>query len=111
MANMDFSRIKKPPQGKTIAEIFAQKDELVGKKVMFAGLVVKATFGILGKNWIHVQDGSGATGTNDITVTTQASNKPGQSVVVEGILSKDKDIGAGYKYSVLIENANVTMTK
>jgi hypothetical protein len=111
LANMDFSGIKKPPQGKTIAEIFVQKDELAGKKVVFAGLVVKATFGILGKNWLHIQDGTGATGTNDITVTTQATCKPGQSVVVEGILSKDKDIGAGYKYTVLIENANVTVTK
>jgi len=111
LANMDFSGIKKPPQGKTVAELFAQKDELVGKKVMFAGKVVKATFKILGKNWLHIQDGTGASGTNDVTITTDATNKPGESVVVEGILSKDKDIGAGYKYTVLIENANVTLVK
>lgn len=111
MATMDFSGIKKVSGGKTVAEIFAQKDDLVGKQVIIAAKVVKATYGILGKNWIHIQDGTGSTGTNDLTVTTDAMNKPGQTVLIEGQLSKDKDIGAGYKYSVLIENAKVTLEK
>ncbi len=111
LANMDFSEIKKPPQAKTISEIYAQKDELAGKRVVIAARVVKATYGVLGKNWIHVQDGTGASGTNDLAVTTDAMNKPGQTVIVNGILSKDKDIGAGYKYSVIIENATVTIDK
>jgi len=111
MANMDFSGIRKPLQGKTVAEIFAEKDALAGKKVALAAKVVKASYGILGKNWLHVQDGTGLTGANDLTVTTDANSQPGQTVLIEGLLSKDKDIGAGYKYTVLIENAKVTAAK
>jgi hypothetical protein len=111
MARMDFSGIKKPLQGKTVADIFAEKDTLAGKNVTIAAKVVKVTYGILGKNWMHVQDGTGAAGTNDLTVTTDAESKLGQTVLVSGLLSKDKDIGAGYKYSVIIENAEVTLEK
>jgi hypothetical protein len=111
MAKMDFTGIKKPLQGKTVAEIFAEKDNLVGKKVTIAAKVVKVSYGIMGKNWMHVQDGTGAAGTNDLTVTTDADGKPGQMVLISGLLSKDKDIGAGYKYSVIIENASVTIEK
>ncbi|MDD5672754.1 MAG: hypothetical protein PHC61_01200 [Chitinivibrionales bacterium] len=111
MAKMDFSVIKRPPKGMTIAEIFAQKDNLAGKNVILAAKVVKASYGILGKNWLHVQDGSGAIGTNDLTVTTDTKSLSGQTVIIEGLLAKDKDIGAGYKYSVIIENAKVTLQK
>jgi hypothetical protein len=111
LAKMDFSGIKKPLQGKTVAEIFAEKDNLAGKKVTLAAKVVKINYNIMGKNWVHVQDGTGAAGTNDLTVTTDADAKAGQTVLISGLLSKDKDIGAGYKYSVIIENASVTVEK
>jgi hypothetical protein len=111
MAKMDFSQIKKPVMGKTIAEIYAEKDNLAGKKVVCAAKVVKSFYGIMGKNWLHLQDGTGADGTNDLTVTTDATIAVGKTVLVEGILEKDRDIGAGYKYSVIIENANVTAEK
>jgi len=111
MAKMDFSKIKKPVMGKTIAEIYAEKDNLAGKKVVCAAKVVKSFYGIMGKNWLHVQDGTGAGGTNDLTVTTDAAIAVGKTVLVEGVLEKDRDIGAGYKYAVIIENANVTAEK
>jgi hypothetical protein len=111
MAKMDFSGIRKPLQGKTVAEIFAEKDNLAGKKVTLAAKVVKVSYGIMGKNWMHVQDGTGTAGMNDLTVTTNADGKPGQTVLVSGLLSKDKDIGAGYKYPVIIEDASVTIEK
>jgi hypothetical protein len=111
MAKMDFTGIKKPLLGKTVAEIFAEKDNLVGKKVLIAAKVVKVSYGIMGKNWMHVQDGTGTVGANDLTVTTDGDCKPGQTVLISGLLSKDKDIGAGYKYSVIIENASVTIEK
>jgi hypothetical protein len=111
MAKMDFSQIKKPVMGKTIAEIYAEKDDLAGKKVVCAAKVVKSFYGIMGKNWLHVQDGTGASGTNDLTVTTDAAVAVGKTVLVTGGLEKDRDIGAGYKYSVIIENATVTVEK
>ena len=52
-----------------------------------------------------MQDGTGAAGTNDLTVTTDATTTVGAVVTVRGVLALDKDVGAGYKYDVLVENA------
>jgi len=109
--SVDFSGIKKPLQGKTIAEIYSEMNSLAGKNVILRAKVVKATYGVLGKTWLHVQDGTGATGENDLTVTTDATVKVGETVLVDGRLTKDKDVGAGYKYRLIVENAKVTVEK
>jgi hypothetical protein len=61
----------------------------------------------MGKNWIHLQDGSGADGSNDLTVTTMDMTKQGDTIVVSGVVVTDKDFGYGYKYPVMIEDAAV----
>jgi hypothetical protein len=60
------------PDARTVAEVVAGKATLKGKPVLVHGQVVKVSSGILGKNWLHLQDGSGtaSAGTNDILVTT-----------------------------------------
>jgi hypothetical protein len=62
----------------------------------------------MGKNWLHVRDGSGAEGTNDLTVTT-AAHLPsvGDTVLVTGQVSLNKDFGMGYAYDVIVEDAEV----
>lgn len=96
--------------GVTVAELFAKKTDLNGKLVKFRGRVVKANSGILGKNWLHIQDGTGEKGTNDITVTSPTGIAAvGSTVVIQGTLALDKDFGAGYVYSVIVENATVTV--
>ena len=94
--------------GVTVAGLFADKANLVGKPVVVRGKVVKFNPSIMGRNWLHLQDGTGAAGTNDITVTTQAAANVGDIVVVRGTLIADKDFGAGYKYDLLIEDAAIT---
>ncbi|MBN2109020.1 MAG: DNA-binding protein [Deltaproteobacteria bacterium] len=106
-AGIDFAGIKKPAGGKTIAEIFMEKKALAGKSIALRGKVVKFSPDIMGKNWVHVQDGTGAAGTNDLTVTTLNTAKAGDSVLVEGLVAVDKDFGYGYKYDVLIDNATL----
>ena len=91
-----------------VADIFAKKAELSGKIITVHGKVVKVNLGIMGANWLHVQDGSGEAGTNDITVTTRGEAKVDDKVIITGTLSTDKDFGSGYKYAVIIENAVVT---
>ena len=108
---MDFSGIAKPKDGKTIAEIYKGKAQLTGKKVVLRGKVVKFTGGVMGKNWLHVKDGTGAQGTNDLTVTTKAAAKIGDTVLVRGTLATDKDYGYGYKYPAIIEDAEVTVER
>ncbi len=92
---------------KTVAEVFAEKGSLAGKSIKVRGKVVKFSPEIMGKNWIHVQDGSGSEGSNDLTITTSGVAKQGDTVLVSGVVVADKDFGYGYKYSVMIEDAAV----
>ena len=110
-AKMDFSKIAKANGGKTIAEIYAQKTQLAGKKTAVRGKVVKYNGGIMGKNWIHLKDGTGSEGSNDLTVTTKTDAKLGDTVLARGTVVTDKDYGYGYKYPVIIEDAEVTVEK
>lgn len=107
--NMDLSGIKKASGGYTVAEIIAGKTKLKGKEVKVRGRVVKYNANIMSKNWLHIQDGSGAPGSNDLTLTTSSTAKVGDTVLVTGVLATDKDFGAGYKYDLIIENAKVTV--
>ena len=108
---VDLSGIAKADGGKTIAEVFAEKDQLAGQPVVFRGKVVKTNPNIMGKNWLHVRDGSGAEGTNDLTVTTAAGTIPsvGDTVVVKGTVALNKDFGMGYQYDIIVEDAEVTV--
>ena len=73
--------------------------------------MVKFNQQIMGKNWLHIRDGSGEADakTNDLTVTTGVTAKVGDTVLVTGKLVLDKDFGYGYKYAVIIEDAKVTV--
>lgn len=106
---VDLSDIAVADGGVTIEEVFTKKADLAGKQVAIRGKVVKFTPEIMGKNWIHVQDGTGAAGSNDLTVTTSATAKTGDTVIVKGPLVIDKDFGYGYTYDVIIEDAEVTI--
>ncbi len=107
---VDLSGIAKADGGLTVAEVFAGKDQLAGQPVVVRGKVVKSNPGIMGKNWLHVRDGSGAEGTNDLTVTTAgAMPNVGDTVVVKGVLALNKDFGMGYQYDVIVEDAEVTV--
>ena len=110
-AEVDLTGIAKAEGGKTVAEVFAEKDALAGKPVTFRGKVVKTNPDIMGKNWLHVRDGSGAEGTNDLTITTAPGTMPnvGDTVLVTGNVSLNKDFGMGYAYDVLVEDAQVTV--
>jgi len=108
-SEINFSGISKPEGGKTVNEIYLQKDSLAGKQVLLRGKVVKFSPNIMGKNWMHIQDGTGEKGTNDITITTAIAAKVGDTVLVKGVLTTNKDFGLGYKYDVILEDAQVTL--
>jgi hypothetical protein len=101
--------IEPPAGGTTIARVWADRKALAGKTVTVRGKVVKFNGGILDRNWIHLQDGSGkaADGTNDLLVTSDAVAKVGDIVTVTGTVAVDKDFTAGYAYKVLIEKAKM----
>jgi hypothetical protein len=97
------------PSGRTVAELCAQRTELAGKTVRIHATVVKATPGVLGHTYLHLRDGSGdpAAGTHDVAATTDATPVVGDIVVVEGVVALDRDIGSGYKFPILVENATL----
>ena len=98
------------PGGFTVARLLEEASELKGKPVRFRGRVVKASRGILGKNWLHIQDGTGSPGANDITVTSVAGYAPvGSLIIIEGTLNTDRDFGAGYTYDVIVEDSEITL--
>jgi hypothetical protein len=93
----------------TVAEIHQQRAKLDGKKVVVKGKVTKVAAGIMGKNWVHLQDGSGdaGKGTHDLTMTTQDLPAAGDLVTATGTVRKNKDFGGGYKYEVIIEDSTL----
>lgn len=109
VADVDLSGIEKAADGVTVAELFATKEQLAGQPVTLRGKVVKVNAGIMGTNWLHVRDGSGEEGANNITVTTGQMADVGDLVLVTGVLTVDKDFGMGYQYDAIIENAEITV--
>jgi hypothetical protein len=95
------------PEGRTVAEVVSGKAQLKDRTIVVRGQVVKVTAGILGKNWVHLQDGSGsaADGSNDLLVTTQDRPAVGEIVSARGTVRTDVDLGSGYRYAVLVDGA------
>ncbi|MHB1428465.1 MAG: hypothetical protein ACYC5U_10050 [Rhodocyclaceae bacterium] len=96
------------PNAKTVAEINTQAAELKDKTVLVRGKVVKYNAGIMGRNWVHLRDGSGsaASKTNDLLITSMNAVKVGDVVTAKGIVRTDKDFGSGYVYKVIVEEAS-----
>lgn len=93
----------------TVEELFTKAEALNGKKVQLRGKVVKFSAGIMGRNWLHLQDGSGnpMNNTHDLVVTTQQTVAKDEIVIVEGTLAANKDFGAGYSYTAIVEDAQI----
>ncbi|HEX4944436.1 MAG TPA: nucleotide-binding protein [Usitatibacteraceae bacterium] len=109
VASVPVAKVAKAtgPDAKTVAEVVKGKASLKGKPVLVRAQVVKVSSGILGKNWLHLQDGSGsaADSTNDIIVTTTDKAAVGDIVNAKGTVRTDVNVGSGYAYAVLIEDA------
>ncbi|MCK9454472.1 MAG: hypothetical protein M0Q20_04895, partial [Sulfurimonas sp.] len=101
--------VAKNRDGYTIEELYAKKDALKDKNVKINAQVVKVSKNIMGKDWIHLQDGSGSAGTNDIIATAVNSTvQVGDTVTTNGVVKTNVDLGYGYNFSVLIEEAKFT---
>jgi hypothetical protein len=97
------------PNAYTIAEIYKNISRLDKKEVVVRGKVMKVSAQIMGKNWLHIQDGTGDVkkGTEDLVVTTQDRPAVGDIITVSGTIAKDKDFGSGYKYKAIMEDAHI----
>lgn len=97
------------PGARTVAEIVTKSAELKDKTILVRGQVVKYSEAVMGKNWVHLRDGTGSAtdNSNDVLVTTRDAAKVGDVVVAKGVVRTDKDFGSGYSYKVLVEDASL----
>ncbi|NNK94442.1 MAG: DNA-binding protein [Desulfobacterales bacterium] len=93
----------------TVGDLFDKAEELNGQTIRVRGKVVKYNANIMGKNWLHIQDGTGdpMKNTHDLVITTSQEIGSPSVLTLEGKLVADKDFGAGYSYDVIIENGSI----
>ena len=94
----------------TVGELYEKAVDLNGQTVTVRGKIVKVSSNIMGRNWIHIQDGTGspAANTHDLVVTTAAVPDQGWDIItVQGVIAANKDFGAGYSYAVILEEAAI----
>ena len=93
----------------SVGECFEQGKALQGKTVRVRGKVMKISRMIMGKNWIHLQDGTGNPLKNQHDLVVTSTEDPGENAIVtiEGTLNFERDFGAGYKYEVIVEDAKI----
>lgn len=97
--------------GISIADLYKNKDNYNEKPARIRGIVVKFNKNIMGKNWVHIQDGTSADDNFDLTITTMDEVSEGNIVTFEGTIRLNKDFGAGYAYDVIMEDAKATEVK
>jgi hypothetical protein len=91
----------------TIGKLLNIREELVGKIISVKGEVTKYNPSIMGRNWVHIQDGTDHKGEYDLTITTADVVSVGDQVVFTGVLALERDFGYGYKYSTILEGAEL----
>ena len=97
--------IKKLEGGKTIAEITAAPSELNEKNVSLRVKVIKVNNDIMGKNWITLQDGTGSAPNDKLIATSAETVTAGDIVTAQGLVRTNVDLGSGYLYDILLEDA------
>ena len=107
VATAPIEPMEKAEGGYTIAEVFAGKQDLKGQAIRVRGKVVKVSPNIMGLNWVHLQDGTGAAGGDRLIFRSATEIADiGEIVTAEGTVDTDKDFGFGYQYSVLVDDAS-----
>ncbi len=91
----------------TIGQIFENRKDYAGKEIQIRGVVVKVNKSVMGKNWIHIQDGTSSDGSYDLTITSQDIAEVDDEVTFKGKITLEKDFGAGYFYDVIMEDATL----
>ena len=100
--------IAKPKGGRNVAELFSEKDKLNGKNVQVRARVMKVSKNIMGKNWVTLADGTGKAPDDKIVATSQNVPEVGDVVVASGTLKTNVNLGSGYQYRAIIEDAKFT---
>jgi hypothetical protein len=96
---------------KTVEQVNNEMAQLKGKQVTVTGEVVKVNNGIMKRNFVHVQDGTGGKNSNKLIITSKQTAAVGNNVTITGTVVLGTDFGMGYSYPLLIENSSITINK
>ncbi len=96
---------------KTVEQVHKEKTALEGQQVTITGNVVKVNNGIMRRNFVHVQDGTGGKDTNNLIITSAQTAKVGNNITATGIVVLGTDFGMGYMYPLLVEKSSITINK
>lgn len=100
--------ITQPEGGTTVADLYAKGAELAGQEVVVKGKVTSYTERVMGRNWIHLADGTGTGRNKELVFNSTATTQVGAIITVRGVVSVNEDLGHGYQYAVLIKDASIT---
>ena len=89
----------------SIAELVANAKKYEGQRIRVSGECVKLNPNIMGRNWIHLKDGS--KDDYDLVVTSRDICPEGEVATFEGRVSLNKDFGAGYRYEMIVEDGKL----
>lgn len=108
---VDLSNINvaKVAGGYSVEELYSKSADLKDKTVKVQAKVVKVSRNIMGKDWVHIQDGTGSDKTSDIVITGKnAPVEVGDVVIADATLKTDVDFGYGYFFAVILEEGKFT---
>jgi len=100
--------VPRPADGVSIAELYEHHASYAGKSIKVRGVVTRFSSRIMGTNWAHIQDGTEFEGNFDLAVSTADSVVIGNTVTFSGTVRLNRDLGAGYFYKILLEDARVS---
>jgi hypothetical protein len=99
-------RIEKPGSV-SIAELVSNPQKYEGQTVQVSGVCFKINPKLMGRNWIHLRDGS--QDDFDLVITSDEFVPEGMQVTIKALVVLDKDYGAGYKYDLILEDGTVVI--
>jgi hypothetical protein len=108
IVKIDNVKIKPVKGGISISDLYEEQTKFAGNTVIIRGVVARYNHKVIGKNWVHIQDGTDYSGQFDLAVTTMDSLAVGNTVTFTGTISLNKDYGAGYFYKVIMEEAKAS---
>jgi len=88
-----------------IADLVANPEKYSGKTIQISGECVKINPNIMGRNWVHLKDGS--KDDYDLVITSDILIPEGHIVTMTGTVALNKDFGAGYRYDIILERGKV----
>lgn len=92
----------------SIADLYDRRADLAGQTVSFKGRVVKVSNNIQGKTWLTLMDGTGVAPDDMLRVVTGGNAVIGQVLSVRGVVRIDVNLGSGYRYKLLIDEAELS---